>query len=106
MVKILHGLKNDLGDDGLMILDPSLAMLCYASMKIQLLYAALQEPLSLKRNLTATETVDGFQILLIKYTDVGQLGISYYGMSEFENLLSEVNTSFFNPLMDLPDWLK
>lgn len=37
LAKILHGLKNDLGDNGLMILDPSLAILCYASMKIQLL---------------------------------------------------------------------
>jgi hypothetical protein len=63
IVRILRVVEDNLGHTGFAILDPSLAMLCYASMKIQLLYASARESLGL--DMDVSEMVENFKTLLL-----------------------------------------
>ncbi|KAJ5710638.1 hypothetical protein N7488_004794 [Penicillium malachiteum] len=64
MMQTLQTLYSEVGDDNLKVLDPSLAMLCFASMKIQLLYAAAREPVDVGEIAVNVETTAGFEVLL------------------------------------------
>lgn len=64
IAKTLQMVENDLSGEYFTILDPSLAMLCYASMKMQLLYSSMRESLGLDSGIS-DETIEGFQILLL-----------------------------------------
>jgi hypothetical protein len=64
IAKTLQMVEDDLSGEKFTIIDPSLAMLCYASMKMQLLYSSMREALGLDSGIS-DEVIEGFQVLLL-----------------------------------------
>ena len=87
MVETFKMVENDLGDDGWTILDPSLSMLCYASMKIQLLYSSARDPIDLEEDPARDEMVENFRVLLVMVERLSR----YFrpaGLLVYQNLLA------------------
>lgn len=62
--RTLKMVESDLSGECFTILDPSLAMLCYASLKMQLLYYSVRESLGLDSGIS-DESIESFRILLL-----------------------------------------